>query len=73
MGKYEESIKDFLISLEIDPLNPLTYSNIGLVYRKMDRFSEAIHYFTKEIELNENQSKNYPFRAHCYFREGMIN
>lgn len=35
MGQYQESIADFLHSLALDPENPITYSNIGLVYRKM--------------------------------------
>lgn len=42
MGKYEQSVKDFLISLEKDPGNPITYSNIGLVYRKLDKYMEAV-------------------------------
>ena len=38
---------DFLQSLSLDPDNPVTYSNIGLVYRKMERYQEAIDYFSK--------------------------
>ena len=72
MGKYEESIADFLHSLALDPDNPITYSNIGLVYRKMERFSEAIEYFSKEIELNSVGSKSYPYRAYCYVRIGLF-
>lgn len=42
MGHFQESIADFLHSLALDPENPITYSNIGLVYRKMEKFAEAI-------------------------------
>lgn len=72
MEKYEESITDFLQSLTLDPENPVTYSNIGLVYRKMEKYQEAIEYFTKEIELNTINSKSYPYRAYCYVRIGMF-
>jgi len=47
MERYEDSIADFLESLALDPDNPITYSNIGLVFRKMERFPEAIEYFSK--------------------------
>jgi len=35
MGRYEESIGDFLKSLERDENNPITFTNIGLVFRKI--------------------------------------
>ena len=72
MGQYEDSITDFLQSLTLDPENPITYSNIGLVYRKMEKFSEAIEYFSKEIDLNSSNSKSYPYRAYCYVRTGLF-
>jgi tetratricopeptide (TPR) repeat protein len=56
MGKYDKSIQDFKEALIYDPSNTVAYSNIGIVYRKMERFEEAIEYFTKEIELNGKNS-----------------
>lgn len=38
MGRYEESITDFMMALEKDPDNPVTLGNIGLVYRKIENF-----------------------------------
>lgn len=52
MGRYEESITDFLKSLEKDPENPITFTNVGLVFRKIEKFDKAVEYFTKEIEVN---------------------
>lgn len=47
MGRYEESISDFLRSLERDPNNPITFTNIGLVYRKLENFEKAVEYFSR--------------------------
>lgn len=71
MERYEESILDFLESMRLDPENPITYSNIGLVYRKMEKYQEAIDYFSKEIQINQESSKSFPYRAYCYVRIGM--
>lgn len=35
------------MALERDPDNPVTLSNVGLVYRKLENFEKAVHYFTK--------------------------
>lgn len=73
MGKFEESIEDFMEALKYDPTNTVAYSNIGIVYRKMERFEDAIEYFTKEIALSlpGEPSKSHAFRAYCYIRLGM--
>lgn len=47
MGRYEEAVADFLKSLELDSTNPLTYANIALVYRRLEKYETAIEYFTK--------------------------
>lgn len=39
MGNFEESINDFTEALKYDPTNTVAYSNIGIVYRKMEKFS----------------------------------
>lgn len=38
----------------------------------MEKFYEAIEYFSKEIELNGANSKSYPYRAYCYVRMGQF-
>jgi len=42
MGRYEESIVDFMKSLEKDPNNAITFTNIGLVFRKIEKFDKAV-------------------------------
>jgi tetratricopeptide (TPR) repeat protein len=71
MGRYEESIADFMKSLEKDPHNAITFTNIGLVFRKIEKFDKAVEYFTKEIEINGKESKSYSSRAYCYVRMSM--
>ena len=46
-----------MLALQYDPNNVIAYCNIGLVYRKLERFEEAIEYFTKEIDIM-NKSNN---------------
>jgi len=42
MGKLKESLQDFSQALKLDDKNPIIYSNIGLVYRKLEDFDKAI-------------------------------
>ena len=47
--RLEDSIFDFNRAIELDPTNPIIYSNRGLVYRKMDQFESAIEDYSFEI------------------------
>lgn len=54
MGLLNESLDDFGKSIELDPTNPIIYSNRGLVLRKLEKFDEAISDYTKELELSQD-------------------
>jgi len=49
-GQVSEAIKAFKEALEIDPKFYEGWFNLGLVYQKLNRFSEAIECYNKNIE-----------------------
>ena len=73
MGLLEEAIEDFNKAVELDPHNPIIYSNRGLVKRKQENFIEAIEDYT--LELNYGPDKNikaFNNRAYCYAKIGQF-
>lgn len=38
MGRLEEAIQDFIKAVEIDPKNSEIYANIGLLYRRLEKY-----------------------------------
>lgn len=73
MGNLEASLEDFNKAAELDPLNPVIFSNRGLVLWKLEKFWEAIADYTKEISLGGKQ-KPWTWalnnRAYCYAKMG---
>lgn len=49
MTNLELSLNDFNKAIELDPENPIIYSNRGLVQRKLGNYTEAIQDYSKEI------------------------
>jgi len=43
---------------------------MGLVLRKVEKFEEAIHCYTKELELSGETCKCLNNRAYCYAKLG---
>jgi Flp pilus assembly protein TadD len=41
MGKLDQAVHDFTEALALDPANPLIHSNLGLLYRKMQKHDQA--------------------------------
>ena len=50
MGVMEKALNDFDQAAALDPINPIIYSNRGMVRRKQGLFKEAVQDYTKEIE-----------------------
>lgn len=61
-----EAIEDFNAALSLDATNPIIYSNIGLVHRKLENFEKAIDCYTKELEFSPETAKTINNRAYCY-------
>jgi tetratricopeptide (TPR) repeat protein len=53
-------LQSFSKAIEVDPRNPVAYNNMGWTLLSIGRYSDAIGYYTKAIELNpslENSKK----------------
>jgi len=66
-GNYENAIKFYTDSIEMDPNNKnicsMLYSNRGTVYLKMKKYKEALADCDKALELNESYAKAFVKRA----------
>ena len=54
----------------LDDKNPIIYSNIGLVWRKLENFDRAIDSYTKELQYSKESHKTFNNRAYCYAKLG---
>ncbi|MCM1127624.1 MAG: tetratricopeptide repeat protein [Lachnospiraceae bacterium] len=63
----QSSLADYEKSLELDPDDYVTYSNMGFCYRVDRQFEKAIEYFQKARELMEEKNDN----TRPYFQSGM--
>ncbi|MCX8065811.1 MAG: tetratricopeptide repeat protein [Candidatus Hydrogenedentes bacterium] len=50
LGKYEESIGEFLQALSINPQDPRAHNDIAIAYKKLGNLKEAESHFIKSIE-----------------------
>ena len=60
-GKYPEAIENYNKFIELEPDNWMPYNNCGIIYDRMKNYDEAIKYFTKAIELQDNIFAFAPF------------
>ena len=63
MGKSEEAHALARRAVELDPLNPATQFDLGLIYRFSDRLPEAERQFRRAIELSPNGQRYRTFLA----------
>ena len=60
MNEFKKAMRAYEIAFEIDPAFIEAHHNIGIMLYKLKRYSEAIKYFEKDIELVEIKANNYP-------------
>lgn len=71
--KMELAIKDYEKSLEYDPNDPITWSNMGFSYRAVGKYEEAIRCFQKSKELMDSADSDvrpYYQISKCYLSLG---
>jgi TolB-like protein/DNA-binding winged helix-turn-helix (wHTH) protein/Tfp pilus assembly protein PilF len=54
LGRNEEAIAEMRRSLEVDPLSPLSNTNLGFIYGDAGRYSEAILQAKTALEIDPN-------------------
>ena len=65
-NQYEKALKDFNMSIQLDPTYAKTYTNRGNILSIYNRHEEALKDYTKAIELNSGYFDAYFNRAICY-------
>ncbi len=56
MDKYSELMKK---AIELDPKNPILYSNLGIVNKNQNKLKEAIGFFKKAVELDPKNGESF--------------
>jgi tetratricopeptide (TPR) repeat protein len=68
-GMYKEAMLELEIVSKIDP----SYENIGYLigfcYAKLNRYDDAVKYFTEYLKKNENDAKSWTELAYLYLRQ----
>ncbi len=67
-GNFEEALADLDHALRIDDSDAETWLNHGLALSKLKRWSEAVHSYTKAIELKPDLEKAYLNRGNTLYR-----
>jgi len=71
MGRLEESIAVGRRTVEIDPLSPSAYNELGWALILAGRDSEALQQYKKGLELDPRFAHSYVLLAEYYARRGM--
>jgi len=67
---YERAITDFQKSIELDPSESTTYSNLGMAYVRLNKPKIAIAHFSKAISINPKEVRFYISRGSAHARSG---
>jgi len=71
LKNYEEAIKDFDLSLQINSTeNPKAKANKGLALFELGKFIEAIKWFTNSLLIIKDDPELLYYRGLCYLRTG---
>ena len=68
--QYDQAIKYYTISTEINSINFKSYNNLGLSYYKNKNYSLSIENFQKAIKINPNDSMIYDNLTKAYSDSG---
>jgi len=52
--KHDEAIKYFLATIRLNPGNDSAYNDVGVILMNLDRCDEAVIYFKKAMEIDQN-------------------
>ena len=53
-GQYDQAIKSYLKSIELNPKFTKAYNNLGLIYKKLKKFPLAIEYYQKVLSIDSH-------------------
>lgn len=75
MGKYDQAIAEFRLAIQHDinpsfPVSENSYINIGAIYMKGKAYEDAIHTYSKVIEINPKNGFGHYYLGLAYFKTG---
>jgi tetratricopeptide (TPR) repeat protein len=68
-GKYAEAIEAYKKSLKLAKDDPATYQAMGVAYRMLNRYDEAIVALTEAIRIQPEVAEPYLRRGICWFQK----
>ena len=71
MGRFEESIEVGKRTVEIDPLSPVAYNELGWALLHAGRYDEGLEQYQKGLELVPNFPQSHGLLGGFYMRRGM--
>ena len=69
LGKSDESNADYNKLIELNPADYMGYMGLGRNAKVAEDYTTAIKNFSKVIELEQEYSSGYSFRAECYLKQ----
>ncbi|KAL4475666.1 hypothetical protein ABPG73_010721 [Tetrahymena malaccensis] len=66
---YEEAIKLFKISIELNPMHSSAYNLIGCTYDEMDQCKKSLRYYKKSLQLAKNSGNFLNNMGIYYFKQ----
>jgi len=69
-GDYQEAIRAFASSIQLDPANARAYLKRGMAYERINNMQQAIDDYSKAIELVPKDAKAYYMRGMLFRRFG---
>jgi len=69
-GNYNEAIRAFALSIQLDPSNAKAYLNRGIAYERMNNAQQAFEDYSRAIQLLPQDGKAYYMRGILLGRHG---
>ncbi len=71
-GRFEDAEKDLLQAIRLFPDEPDFHTNLGVTYRKLDRYADAEREFKIAIAYNRDDWMNWSNLANAYLKQNML-
>ena len=69
--KFDEAIKSFKKTIELNPKHSMAFYELGIVYEQQKNYDDAIKNYTESLRLKEN-SEAFQNLGVCYLKKGMF-
>lgn len=69
-SNYQEAIRAFASSIQLDPANARAYLNRGMAYERLNNMQQAVSDYSRAIELVPKDAKAYYVRGLLFWRLG---